>query len=504
MKVIIPASGEGLRFKNAGYVDPKPLINVNDKKIIDYVLNCFSANDEFFIISSPSTYDRMDEYLTICKMSGIQITHILYEGPKLGPVGCILGVAGELSKYIKEHDEVIVSYCDYGLDWNYYDFLQFIDEVKPDGAIPCYTGYHPHLENENNVYAACKVVDSSNQVYVVKEKYNSNNRETELWSAGLYYFKSFGIMNGAFTKLVEAKDSINSEYYVSLAYNYMEGLNIYAYDKIKKFYQFGTPEDFEVARKNLNMLVNIENEPTTIKNTVVLSAGRGERFLNLGFKQPKPFLPIGRSYLAKYIYSSLNNIGNIRFVGSKDHSLFWDSSGLPVKYIEPNKIGAAYSYKSGCSDIEGDTLIVPCDLIAKHITPLFNKLKETCDAIIFTAEPNDYALENPNSFAWVSGHQSKIHNISIKEKHNSTNELMVLIGSFWVKDNKVLLESIDDIIENNKTVNGEYYLDSAFKNMLDAGLNVKYIKLEKYFSLGTYPEYNMSRYWLDGEFFLYE
>ena len=41
MQIIIPMSGFGERFRSAGYKKPKPLIEVNNKPIIEYVVNMF-------------------------------------------------------------------------------------------------------------------------------------------------------------------------------------------------------------------------------------------------------------------------------------------------------------------------------------------------------------------------------------------------------------------------------------------------------------------------------
>ena len=39
VQIIIPMSGLGIRFKNAGYNEPKPLIMVDGKPIIEHVIN---------------------------------------------------------------------------------------------------------------------------------------------------------------------------------------------------------------------------------------------------------------------------------------------------------------------------------------------------------------------------------------------------------------------------------------------------------------------------------
>jgi len=50
MKIIVPMAGTGNRFVQAGYEDPKPLIRINGKRIIEYILDMFSDNDEFVFI----------------------------------------------------------------------------------------------------------------------------------------------------------------------------------------------------------------------------------------------------------------------------------------------------------------------------------------------------------------------------------------------------------------------------------------------------------------------
>ena len=52
MNIIIPLCGLGNRFTEAGFSDPKPLIDVFDKKMIFHVLDKlrFSTNDKVFIV----------------------------------------------------------------------------------------------------------------------------------------------------------------------------------------------------------------------------------------------------------------------------------------------------------------------------------------------------------------------------------------------------------------------------------------------------------------------
>ena len=48
MKIIIPMSGIGKRFVEAGYKDPKPLIKVENKTIIEHVINLFDKETSYY------------------------------------------------------------------------------------------------------------------------------------------------------------------------------------------------------------------------------------------------------------------------------------------------------------------------------------------------------------------------------------------------------------------------------------------------------------------------
>ena len=50
MQIIIPMSGIGKRFIDAGYKDPKPLIQVEGKPIIQHVVERFPGETKFIFI----------------------------------------------------------------------------------------------------------------------------------------------------------------------------------------------------------------------------------------------------------------------------------------------------------------------------------------------------------------------------------------------------------------------------------------------------------------------
>ncbi|HDX3785474.1 TPA: NTP transferase domain-containing protein [Campylobacter jejuni] len=488
MNIIIPATGIGKRFKEAGYKELKPFIKVmKDKVILDYVIECFDTQkDVFYFIIQECEKNKFEDFILSRK---INAKIIVYKGQKLGPAGSLYGVVSQLQDILNE--EVIISYCDFGQEWNYRDFIQFTQEnLDVQAIIPCYTGYHPHLLPLENMYAVCKVYDNTYKVYEVIEKYNSKNKFEEYYSSGIYYFRTLKLAIEAIKKQIEAKDKVFGEYYISMTNNYLE--NVLCYPFIEKFYQFGTPKDFEYAKKKLNSQ-DVNNEKIKIQNTIILSAGRGERFLNLNFNQPKPFLPLGKTSIIENIIDTLKDVETkIICVGAQDHKKYWESIKQEVRFVKPNKIGAAYSYKESCGNLSGDVLILPCDLIAKHITKEFIRLQKEYEVIVFVTHASKYNVNNSHYFTWVDGENNKIDNIFVKNRSNDAN--LVMIGSFYFKANSLLLEYINKIFQEDIKTNGEFYIDNVFELLIKTH-KVGYVIVSNYFSYGTPDEYMENKYW---------
>ena len=83
---------------------------------------------------------------------------------------------------------LVINYCDFTCDWDFADFVKFTEETNCDGAIPSYTGFHPHHLTENR-YAYVK--EQNGWALDIREKEPfTENPMNEFASSGTYYFKS--------------------------------------------------------------------------------------------------------------------------------------------------------------------------------------------------------------------------------------------------------------------------------------------------------------------------
>lgn len=232
-------SGLGNRFIKEGYKEPKPMIKVDNKPMIEHVVNLFPEETDFLFICNKKHLGEtnMHEVLQNIAPEGV-IFSIDQHEPK-GPVYDILLAA----EYVKDTEPVIVNYCDFNQHWYYPDFKAKLKDKNPDGAVVCYTGFHPHLLGIN-VYAGCRV-NSEMNLLEIKEKHSFTlDKMSGYHSSGTYYFKSGAMMKKYFNKLLNENININGEHYASLAYIPMleDKMNIVVYIT-DYFCQWGTPED---------------------------------------------------------------------------------------------------------------------------------------------------------------------------------------------------------------------------------------------------------------------
>jgi NDP-sugar pyrophosphorylase family protein len=260
MNVIIPMAGSGIRFVNAGYKEPKPMIMVNGRRIVDYVCSMFDKDsDNFtFICNEDHLANNPDMYGILHSMVK-NSTIVSMPQHKLGPVYTVLAVVN----LIKDEEPVVVAYCDNPVTWNYENFKDFVNCKGVDGCIISHTGFHPHTLS-STMFAYSKT-DKEDRVSEVKEKACfTNNRFNEHASSGIYYFKYGHYVKKYFKQAINENINYKGEYYVTLVYNLLikDNLRVFSYlnDKVLAF---GTP----------NEVHNYEAWQTIIKGGQVINEG---------------------------------------------------------------------------------------------------------------------------------------------------------------------------------------------------------------------------------------
>jgi dTDP-glucose pyrophosphorylase len=223
--LIIPAAGEGKRFKDAGYTQPKPLIPVNGQPMIRAALDCFWLQDcgdwnfEAVVISQ--------------KDAGISdgaITNIVLNDITCGPACTVLKAKGFF-----DNDPLIITNCDQIiLDQWVMDMADFARIHNPDVILGCFISTSP-----KNSYVR---LNDEGQIIEVREKEVISNIATN----GLHWFRRGSDFVRGAEKMIEADDRVNGEFYIAPSVNYLiaEGLKVMPFF-FNLHFPVGTPEDLQ-------------------------------------------------------------------------------------------------------------------------------------------------------------------------------------------------------------------------------------------------------------------
>lgn len=240
MKVIVPMAGMGDRFVSKGYVDPKPLIEVNGKRIIQYIVEMYDENDEFVFICNEEHLEKTNMRKVLLEISPSSRV-VSMPKHKLGPVHTVLAAI----EHINDEEEVIVSYCDNPYLWDYADFKSHVLRENLDGCILTHTGFHPHTLAHTKM-AFLKTRKDETVSEVQEKKCYTEDPMSEHASTGVYYFKTGRQLKHYFNSAINKNVTYNGEFYVTLVYNLLieDSLKVGYYDT-EHVTVFGTPEEVE-------------------------------------------------------------------------------------------------------------------------------------------------------------------------------------------------------------------------------------------------------------------
>lgn len=536
MNVMIPMTGYGSRFVAAGYQDLKPFIKVMGKHVVEWIVKKMYPSDVNFIFvcrgehlkADPSMRDRLLALAPQAVIVSIE------DWVKKGPVYDVLRAYRMIGKDIDREDGFIINYCDFYMRWDYAAFVKKVKERNCDGAIPCYTGFHPNLLPAKNFYASC-LTDEKDNLVEIREKYSfEQDKMKAKHSPGVYYFKNGDLLEKYCQVLTEHEEcAINGEYYASLPYNFMvqDGLKVWVPTNVEFFCQWGTPEDMKefiywtdlilgtMQHTETSCIISRESGKQDKKEiTACMSgerilipmAGAGQRFQDAGYRvhkpaimttdrktgQEKPMVVCATGDLPGVTEDGSNVIYVDRTFHKEDgvedviRTYYPKASFLTIDHLTEGQACTCMLAKDDL-DPEEALLIAGCDNGMDIDMEAFAKLTEECDCIVFTYRHNEAVLANPNAYGWmIADGNGNITGTSIKKAiSNHPMEDPAVVATFWFKKAKIFLEATKKMIAEGDRINGEYYVDQVAKHVLDLGYQAKIFDIDRYVGWGTPADY---------------
>jgi NDP-sugar pyrophosphorylase family protein len=508
MQIVIPMSGFGERFRQAGYDIPKPLIEIDGKPMIAYVIEMFPGETDMTFICNQ---DHLAE--PAYRMEALILKHcpqariVGIPSHKLGPVHAVQQVA-----HLLDHARpVLVSYCDYTCYWLWEDFKAFVRETGCDGAIPAYRGFHPHSLGTTN-YAYLREKDGWALDIKEKEPFTSN-RMQEFASSGAYYFATGALMLETFDRQVGLGLHLKGEYYLSLACKLLmtEGRAVAIYE-LQHFMQWGTPQDVAEYRNwsaTFDLLVSSDTMISVPRGAIILPmAGMGKRFIDEGYGAAKPLIPVSGRPMVLQATSDLPLASAHVFVLRSDMPDHDEIVGeLRTQYpsaiivsIDRVTEGQACTALLGlnameAAGIQGPLTVGACDCGLIFDQVAFDEAMADADVVVWAVRGHADAVRRPAMYGWIAETSGVIERMSVKQPLESPQTDPVVTGVFTFRRPTDLRVAIESLINRNGRVNGEFYLDSCIDDCLSLGLKCKVFEVKSWLCWGTPNDLRTFEYW---------
>lgn len=236
LNIVVPMAGRGSRFAKAGYKDPKPLIPVGGKPMIQWVIdNVRPSQPHRFIFVCMAehlqTYPQVPETLhRLCPGCEIVTVDKVTDG-----AACTVLLA---RRFIDDDNPLMIANADQFVELNINDYLATMERAKADGLIMTFWADHPK-------WSYCRLKPDGTVQEVVEKQVVSNEA-----TVGIYNFRRGADFVRAADAMIAKNLRVNNEFYVAPTYNQLieEGLKVVVVATGREYegmYGLGLPEDLD-------------------------------------------------------------------------------------------------------------------------------------------------------------------------------------------------------------------------------------------------------------------
>ena len=269
LNIVVPMAGRGSRFANAGYTDPKPLIPVGGKPMIQWVIdNVRPAQAHRFIFvclgEHLQSYPEVPATLRrLCPGCEIVTVDQVTEG-----AACTVLLA---RRFIDNSNPLMIANADQFVELKIDVYLAEMERLQADGLIMTFWADHPK-------WSYCRM-NPDGTVHEVLEKQVISNEAT----VGIYNFRRGADYVQAADTMIAKNLRVNNEFYVAPVYNQLitEGAKVVVARTGREYdgmYGLGVPEDLEYF---LATVYEEKNTSTTGSRTEPLPADTYEQLAKI-------------------------------------------------------------------------------------------------------------------------------------------------------------------------------------------------------------------------------
>ena len=221
---------------------------------------------------------------------------------------------------------------------------------------------------------------------------------------------------------------------------------------------------------------------------VIPMAGLGTRLRPHTWSKPKQLVSVAGKAALDHVLDSVSSlppdtdIELINIVGYLgDQIETYIRTNYPAKkaqfVVQENPLGQSHAIQLAQEYLHGPMLIVFADtLIETDLSQLDN---ETADAVVWVRP-----VEDPRRFGVAElGSNGLVHRLIEKPQEMDNN--LAIVGFYYFKRAEDLLDAINEQIEHNVQLKGEFFLADAINILLARGLKMRAQEVDVWLDTGT-------------------
>lgn len=248
---------------------------------------------------------------------------------------------------------------------------------------------------------------------------------------------------------------------------------------------------------------------------VITMAGRGRRFSEKGFHEPKPMVTVANRPVFSYLIDTYPSAWSLIFVlaehdrSSQLESLIYEYS---LKSRPREKVQVIYTPFSDRGPIDTVQAALPflktnegvlvsyCDLAPVWNPQAFEQAILTFDMASVNYQGFHPTYKGPNSYCHVRVDQNH-HVIQLQEKVFFTEEIekeVTSAGIYYFKNKYLLAAALQQQAQQNLKYKNEFYVSFALQALLNQNFNYKILdfRIWRFIQFGTPADTERFEFWL--------
>jgi NDP-sugar pyrophosphorylase family protein len=243
---LVPAAGDGRRFRVRGYLPPKPLIEIGGRAMLERSLSTLPASEQCVLLARADVLDAPE----LQRMPGVSaIQAVLVESSTEGQAStCLLA-----EDRIDRSSPLLIAPCDASTVFEPKRWAELVQEPTVDCVVWCFRD-HPHANRNPKQYGWVETNAAGRVQSVSCKRALHDDVRDDLGIIGIFWFRRAQAFFDLARRLVAENRRVNGEFYVDsvLQLAVEQGLDVRAF-KVEHYTCFGTPDDvmtYEYWRKH--------------------------------------------------------------------------------------------------------------------------------------------------------------------------------------------------------------------------------------------------------------